>query len=150
MPTAAIRRFERFLEESERSPATIKNYRGDLDAFAAWFTATNGDDLEPEKITPTDIREFKSYLQEEPNLRPTSVNRKLATLKSFLGWAAEAGLLEDGRAPTMPRGLAETRSGPRWLDRRERNALLRAVERGGNPRDVTIVKVLVNTGLRVQ
>jgi len=70
---------------SERTPATIKNYRGDLDAFAAWFTATGGDDLEPEKITPTDLRELKSYRQEERNLWPTSVNRKLATLKSSLG-----------------------------------------------------------------
>ena len=81
MPTAAIRRFERFLEESERSPATIKNYRGDLKAFAEWFKETNGDKLTPQKITPTDLREFKKYLQEDRDLRPSSVNRKLATLK---------------------------------------------------------------------
>ncbi|MBI4602294.1 MAG: tyrosine-type recombinase/integrase [Planctomycetes bacterium] len=150
MPTEAIRQFVKFLEESERSPATIKNYRGDLGTFAAWFRDTNGDELAPKKITPTDLREFKGYLQETRSLRPASVNRKLATLKSFLGWAADAGLLEGGRAPAVPRGLEETRPGPRWLDRRERNALLRAVERGGNARDLTIVKALVNTGLRVE
>lgn len=90
MPNATIRRFERFLEASERTPATIKNYRCDLVAFAGWFYDTNGDELEPRKVTPTDLREFKRHLQEERNLRPTSVNRKLATLKSFLGWAAAA------------------------------------------------------------
>ncbi len=33
----------RFLAQSEHSPLTIKNYRSDLDAFAAWFEGANGD-----------------------------------------------------------------------------------------------------------
>jgi hypothetical protein len=36
-----IDRFARFLARSEHSPLTIKNYRSDLDAFAAWFEDTN-------------------------------------------------------------------------------------------------------------
>ena len=32
-----IDRFGRFLAQSEHSPLTIKNYRSDLAAFAAWF-----------------------------------------------------------------------------------------------------------------
>ena len=32
-----IESFARFLAQAERSPLTIKNYRGDLDAFAVWF-----------------------------------------------------------------------------------------------------------------
>ncbi len=86
MQTEAIRQFVKFLEESERSSATIKNYRGDLGAFAAWFHDTNGDELAPKNITPTDLREFKRYLQKTCNLKPASVNRKLATFKGFLGW----------------------------------------------------------------
>lgn len=38
-------RFATFLEHSERSPLTIRNYLCDLDAFATWFKQTNGDDL---------------------------------------------------------------------------------------------------------
>ncbi|MBI4585868.1 MAG: hypothetical protein HY717_17805 [Planctomycetes bacterium] len=45
MPTEAIRLFDKFLEESERRSATIKNYLGDLGAFAAWFHDTNGEEL---------------------------------------------------------------------------------------------------------
>ena len=121
MPTTAIRRFIRFLKESERSPETIKNYRCDLEGFADWFHETNDDDMEPQKITPTDLREFKRYLQAERNDRPSSVSRKLASHRSCLGWAAAAGILEDGRAPAMPRGGPGIRLGSRWLDRlRER------------------------------
>src|SRR5262249_28486937 len=87
-----IDRFARFLAQSEHSPLTIKNYRSDLDAFAAWFQSANGEPMEPAKITPTDLRQFKRWLIEQRRLKPNTVNRKLATLKSFLTWAARAGL----------------------------------------------------------
>jgi hypothetical protein len=35
--------FATFLENSERSALTIKNYLSDLSAFCAWFEETNGD-----------------------------------------------------------------------------------------------------------
>ena len=149
MSTACLKDFAGYLEESERSPLTIKNYLCDLNAFAAWFTEINEDELEPGKITPTDLRQFKEFLVLE-GLRPSSVNRKLASLRSFIHWAQEAGLLSDGRTPAVPKTIRTEKLGPRWLDRREQNALLRAVERGGSGRDVAIVKLLLNTGLRVR
>jgi site-specific recombinase XerD len=75
-----------------RSPLTIKNYRGDLAAFARWFRDANGDELTPAHITPTDLRDYKRFLVDQRGLKPSSVNRRLATLKSFLAWAATAGL----------------------------------------------------------
>ena len=147
-PPSAIDRFEDFLKRSERSPLTIKNYLSDLRAFGRWFQEANGDEPEPDRITPTDLREFKQSLINR-ELRPRTINRKLATLRSFLSWAASTGDLRDGRTPNMPRGLPEGKLGPRWLDRRERNALVRTVERGGKSRDIAIIKVFLNTGLRV-
>jgi hypothetical protein len=40
-----IARFARFLAQSEHSPLTIKNYRSDLAAFAAWFEDTDGEPI---------------------------------------------------------------------------------------------------------
>jgi hypothetical protein len=54
-----IDRFARFLAQSEYSLLTIKNYRSDLDAFAVWFQGANGEPMEPARITPTDLRQFK-------------------------------------------------------------------------------------------
>jgi hypothetical protein len=51
-----IDRFARFLAQSEHSPATIKNYRSNL---AASFEDANGGPIEPAKMTPTDLRQFK-------------------------------------------------------------------------------------------
>ena len=47
-----------------------------------------------------------------------------------------------GRSWGGPRPVLEERPGPRWLDRREQNALLRAVERAGKPRDLKRKKAL--------
>ncbi len=145
----SLDRFTQFLAHSERSPLTLKNYRSDLTAFAIWFQQANGDAMEPGKITPTDLREYKRELIARGALKPASINRKLASLRSFLRWAHEAGLTESPAPPKVPRAEREERPGPRWLDRREQNALLRAVERGGNLRDRALVALLLNTGLRV-
>jgi site-specific recombinase XerD len=151
-----IESFAGFLAQAERSPLTIKNYRGDLAAFAAWFEEINGEPMAPAKVTPTDLRQFKRSLVEQRRLKPSSVNRKLATLKSFLTWAAAAGIAPglpvpaQGRSWSGPRLVPQERPGPRWLDRREQNALLRAVERAGKARDLAVVRLLLNTGLRVQ
>jgi hypothetical protein len=54
-----IGRFGRFLAQSEHSPVTIKNDRSNLDAFASSFEDANGEPMEPAKMTPTDLRQFK-------------------------------------------------------------------------------------------
>jgi integrase/recombinase XerC len=146
----AVEDFVHHLTRAERSPLTIKNYRCDLAAFARWFRDTTGDELTPALITPTDLRDYKRFLVDHRRLKPSSVNRQLATLKSFLTWAAAAGLLPAGQPPVLPKTVLQARQGPRWLDRRELYALRRAVERGGQIRDIALVTLLLNTGLRLQ
>ena len=143
-----LARFAEHLRHRECSPLTVKNYLADLRAFARWFEQTNGDGLTPDRVTPTDLREFKRHLV-QGKLKPASINRKLATLKSFLKWAAEAGLATGAAVLKMPKAERQTRLGPRWLDRREQNALLRAVERGDSVRDLAAVTLMLHCGLRV-
>ena len=138
------------LKQAGRSVCTLKGYRSDLVGFTAWFIETNGERLSPDRITPTDLREYRSWLTTVRDLRPATVNRSLAAIKSFLIWAGESGLCDGRTASKMPEAVREVRCGPRWLDRREQNALRRAVEQGKNRRDEALVKFLINTGLRVQ
>jgi site-specific recombinase XerD len=138
------------LARVERSPLTIKNYRGDLLAFATWFREATGEELTPAHITPADLRAYKRFLVDQRRLKPSSVNRQLATLKSFLAWAAGMGRLPAGPVPTLPKALPRERRGPRWLDRREQYALRRTVERRGRIRDIAIVTLLLHTGLRLR
>jgi site-specific recombinase XerD len=134
------------LESRDRSSHTIQAYKLDLRQFCQWFEQVNDDEMQPHLITPTDLREFKHYLIEE-QLRPATINRKLASLRAFLKWAVGEGTIES--VPRMPQGVEQVSSAPKALDRREMNSLSRAVERHGNSRDQAIVFLLLNTGLRV-
>ncbi|MDJ0799664.1 MAG: tyrosine-type recombinase/integrase [Calothrix sp. MO_167.B12] len=141
--------FALFLEEAERSPVTIKNYLCDLNYFGKWFEQKTDIKLSPEQITPTDLRNYKHYLSEVLLLKPKTVNRKLSSLKSFLNWASTEELIPEHRTPRMPQPIKEEKMGPQWLDRNEQHALVRTVEQSKNQRDITIIQLLLNTGLRV-
>ncbi|MCP3962085.1 MAG: site-specific integrase [bacterium] len=139
-----------FFEERERSPLSIETYLLDLRHFARWFDEANGEPWTPGRTTTTDLREFKQHLRVARKRRPATINRKLASLRSFLQWAHSSGRLGDRRLPRVPRTVRRERLGPRWLERRERLALLRAVERRGSERDIAILRLLLHTGGRVQ
>ena len=143
-----IKKFTLFLKQAECSKATIKNYTSDLLAFGRWFLNTNGEQCLVSKITSIDLREYKQWLLHQRKLKPNSINRKLATLRSYLDWAEQVQLIKY-RLP-MPKFLSKPKLGPRWLDKQKQNQLLRTVEQYGNSRDIAIIKLLLNTGLRVQ
>lgn len=142
--------FSAYLKSSERSHLTVKNYLADLHHFEKWFLETN-DYLEfnPADLTPTDLREFKQFLLINNEMKPASVNRRFASLRSFLKWANEVGFSHNIQLSKIPKFEKTEKTGIRWLDRKEENALLRSVERGGAKRDIAIIKLLLNTGLRV-
>jgi site-specific recombinase XerD len=131
-----------------KSPHTIEAYTRDVRLFSEWFDQTNSRELTPDRITPIDIREYRSHLLSVKNHKPATVNRKLASLSAFCEWAREAGLISanpaDGISP-----VDEVRPAPKWLDKNEQYALLRAVQEKGRKRDVALITLMLNTGLRV-
>jgi len=143
-----LQRFEGHLVGEGKSPHTLVAYRRDLRLFAEWFLQTNGKPLTPLAITPIDVRQYRSYLLTVSGHRPATVNRKLASLSAFCGWARTGGLI-----PANPvEGIAqveEVRPAPKWLDKNQQYALLRAVQERGQARDVALVTLMLHTGLRV-
>lgn len=131
-----------------KSPNTVKAYVSDVRLFGRWFKQTNDQVLAPERITPIDIREYRSYLLTVRNYKPATVNRKLAGISAFCGWAGDVGLLTgDPTHGVSP--VAEVRPAPKWLDKNEQYALLRAVQAKGRVRDIALVTLMLHTGLRV-
>lgn len=142
--------FSAYLQSSERSFLTIKNYLADLRLFEKWFLETNAyPAFSPSDVTPTDLREYKQFLIINKEMKPASVNRRLASLRSFIKWATEVGFSHTVQMSKIPKFEKTEKTGIRWLDRKEENALLRVVERNGGIRDIAIIKLLLNTGLRV-
>jgi len=140
--------FAAHLRAADRSEKTVVNYLADLRLFGRWFEQTNGEPMTPQAVTPIDLREYRAHLVNVRRLAPASVNRKLASLRAFLGWAKDTGLIESNPAEGI-KGVREQELAPRWLEKKEQYALLRAVQRGGKERDIAIITLLLHTGLRV-
>jgi len=92
-------------------------------------------------------REYQSWMRNARNLKPNTVNRRVKAVKSWLVWCVKEGLAP--RLPDFPRGVPEAKKAPQSLGRAEINRLLREVEREGDPRDATLVRLLLSCGLRV-
>jgi site-specific recombinase XerD len=136
------------LARAEVSPNTLKGYELDLSLFAKWFEQSEDKNFSPIEITPTVIREYKSYLINVEHRKPATVNRRLAALRKFFAWAEASSLVEE--LPTdAVKGVGSSPRAPRSLDKREVDKLIRAVERYGNKRDLAVVLTLRHTGIRV-
>jgi integrase len=75
------------------------------------------------------------------------VNRRLAAVRSFLRFGENAGICP---AIAVPKPIRKQQQPPRWLNLRQQRALLRAARRYGSARDLAVVQLLLNTGLRVE
>ncbi|MHA3124383.1 tyrosine-type recombinase/integrase (plasmid) [Legionella pneumophila] len=135
-----------YQKSTDKSPMTLASYRSDLIQFTVWFEATNNEMMQLTNITPTDARQYKQHLV-DTGLRPPTINRRLLSLKYFLEWGWRTKKIKY-RFP-LPKTVRQSQSIPKWLNRCQQNQLLRHIEQLGSTRDIAIVKILLNTGLRV-
>ncbi len=156
--TQTLERFTTWLSDQDRSDKTINGYLADLERFAIWFSQTNGEPLTPARLTPTDVREYRASLQRK-DAKPATINRMLAAIRAFGKWADETGVIQGNPAAKI-KSVKKSELAPRWLDKNQVNALIRKAEEAvqiarTSPairqavRDETIIKILLNTGLRV-
>ena len=89
-----MNRVEQFIAvlEAERrySAHTIQGYRHDIYAFLSWLDV-DAEDFDPESITRDNITDWSIHLFEKQSLKATSVNRYLASLRSFWSWLRKCG-----------------------------------------------------------
>lgn len=140
--------FQLYLNESaDLRPATIRNYLSDLRQFIAWFEREHNKRFRPDQVTTPTLTTYQHYLQIDLDRKPSTINRHLVTLKRYFAWAVER---EDiARDPARPvRLVDEEITAPHRLENTDEQALLASVERGQNDRDITIIKLMLHTGLR--
>jgi site-specific recombinase XerD len=102
----------------------------------------------PKSITPTDLREYRAHLLNVKRQSPATINRRLVSMRIFCRWAVAEDLMPSDPT-TGIKHVKQVQQAPRWLDRKEQNALRRAAEEDDDPRNLAIIRLLVNTGLRV-
>ncbi|WP_158408460.1 tyrosine-type recombinase/integrase [Desulfosporosinus fructosivorans] len=144
MPTTNVPYLNAWLENlrnTNKSENTLRVYRQRVLGFAEWFVSTNGETLTHERVTPTDLREYKSYLLINLKRSPSTVNLSFVAIANWLDF--------NGQNVSMPSYVEEVRSAPQGLDKLAQRSLTRAVERESISRDIAIITLMLNTGLRI-
>ncbi|MFC1834123.1 tyrosine-type recombinase/integrase [Thermodesulfobacteriota bacterium] len=148
-----IESFQVGLMEQDLSSATIKAYLHDLKIFREWLLRINeGRSVPFAQVGTIDLAAFRKHLVREKSLRPSTVNRRVQSLRLFFGWLRDKGYAADNPAESLRFMRRSTRERPLSLKRNEVMSLLRAVEasqQGMGRRNTALIQVMLQTGLRV-
>ncbi|UOF89646.1 tyrosine-type recombinase/integrase [Fodinisporobacter ferrooxydans] len=136
--------------QEDLNPKTLKEYASDLKHFIGWFeTADHHEDdiFRIEDVATPTITRYRDAMQKSMKLKPSTINRRLITLKRYFDWAVSESKIR--RDPSKPVKLVpEEKVSPRQMTDKEEAALVAAAEHGGSLRDQTILIVMLHTGLR--
>lgn len=133
-----ISQYLEYLElEKGLSPNTIDAYRRDLYDFAAGT----------ESIEKVDRITINSYIRilKERKLAPTSVIRKVASLRGFFKWTTSMNILEKNPASTLEQPKVPQRL-PKVVSLKEIEEMMHA---DATPLENVIMELLYSCGLRV-
>ena len=133
---ARITAYGRWLNQEERSAATIEKYLRDVRAFARWL---NGSTVTKEGVTG-----WKEQLLTE-HRAPSTINTALAALNGlfrFLGW-------EDCRAKFLKIQRRIFRDQSRELARADYDRLVSTAKARGQDRLTLLLETICATGIRV-
>ncbi|MFZ5645631.1 MAG: tyrosine-type recombinase/integrase [Bacillota bacterium] len=168
------------LRKQGKSDLTIRQYRSSWDKFVRWLEAEGGytpgmggpsnrgkgsdtdtqffktSEADGSKADPSlyaihatqlDIANFKRWASQ--NFKPRTVSLNLIHLGVIFRWFVDRGIIPDNPCEHVD-NVTVQQEAPKWLTRNEQNALIRAVRKHGDNRELTIITILLHTGLRVQ
>lgn len=137
-----INEFATYLKvDKELSPHSSTAYIRDLNEFQEFSKVTTEG-----KITRTHIREFLSFLSDKN--QPITRRRKLTSIRMFFKFLEDERLIKDNPTKGLPSPKVESKE-PSFLTENETKNLLRVVEKYKSERDEMIIRILVETGIRL-
>lgn len=126
--------------------ATLQAYRSDLSLLQEWLNA-NQKQIQLENAKESAL---KSYIQDQAELKPGSLNRKISSLKRFYLWLKSS----KQRADNPTSSLGSVKQGlrlPKTLSEDQVKKLLATPDPHTNAgiRDIAMLEVMYASGLRV-
>lgn len=150
-------------DDQDRSDLTVTAYLADLQAFVAWHTPKEDEAADILQVTPTQLKNYRAFLTDEQHRKASSVNRRMAALRTFFKWAALTDRI--GRNPLNGlKSLRQQEAAPRWLEPAAEEKLQQALEQRlqtvsvktkptpadqRSVRDVALTLLMWKAGLRV-
>lgn len=128
--------FRAYLQDEERSEATVEKYLCEVTQFAAWLNNT--------EVTKSAVAEWKEHLLSE-GYEPSTVNGKLTALDrffDFMGWP-------DCKVKHLKLQRRLFRDDSRELTKAEYERLIATAEEMGKERLSLLMEAICGTGIRV-
>lgn len=85
--------FKEYMEKNKLSENTCKSYLLDVNLYINYFKDSFGEDFK--KLNSIDIQSYKSYLKNIKNHKPSTINRKLNSLKKFNDYLVDKKIQND-------------------------------------------------------
>lgn len=140
------------------SPHTLKAYRHDLMLFEDYSSKKDSTSA-PVLITNVDKSSVQGWIAEMKQVKPKSIRRRLATVKSMFSCLERQGYLSSNPLGRFRSEIKVGASLPRIVARSTVRALLRSPRRLINPltpksqarlqQETTVLEMLFSTGMRV-
>lgn len=132
----------------DKSPSTIYMYLDNIVIFIEWFDETNGISFDASIITPIDIRDFRSYLQNVKKQKVSTINLKIASLKSYFGFLYYSKYISKNPAETIKKIKDTSIHVAKSFDEKTYRAIRREIYRSDFPLHVALWETLAKTGCR--
>jgi site-specific recombinase XerC len=151
--------FALWLHEQGRAQKTVEAYLQDVRHYAKWFEGANRTAFGLDALNRTDIRVYFEW-QKAVKAAVNSYNRRLSSLRVFVAWARERGMLDYNPTDRIRRA-EQSKLPPRAKDAEEFAGLAAVASTGGHlrcagekhqllaVRDQVIFGLMGQAGLRV-
>jgi len=144
--------FRLWLQNNNKSPFTIKNYLHDLRMFGRWHRECFGREPDPTKIQPLDFFSYRAFLQTEKRQSTSTVNRRVATLKTFADFLKVNKVTADNVGEKVSYLDTPPQTAPDVLSHAQVLQIFKCVDRSKKlgKRDWAIIQLFVQCGLRLK
>jgi site-specific recombinase XerD len=149
-----LTQFETWLKNEDKGEKTVRTYLSVLNKFITWYEQTEGNTFQPQNVNTVLLQDYRSYIMTTLEQKPATINKAIATLKTFFAWALAAGHTTHNPAVKVKMKRVQQAYAPKWLTDQEQNRLLYALETVRNEfkqsRDQMVVLTMLKAGLRVE
>jgi integrase/recombinase XerD len=132
--------FCNWLGDQKKSPSTVKTYKRELEKYQEWLQEK---ETGIHQLKKTDIQSYIYYLEEQQK-SVTTIDKKIGVIRTFAKYLGK---------PELTFGLnlkpVEKNNEIETLSAKEYTQLLKKVKEDGDLRNITIVYVLLHTGIRI-
>lgn len=151
---AVLERFAAWLREEDKGEKTIRTYLSVLRQFVVWFEQSEGESFDPKSVSALHIQDYRSYMGNTLEQKPSTINKAIATLKTFFAWANETNVVSSNPALKVKMKRVQKSQTPKWLSYTEQNRLMVVLETEKNEfkaaRDKAVVNTILKAGLRAE